>query len=111
MATASSRPSAIRAPPIGPTISILRRVDALRTLHYRACEWVLTDREVSFVKEAPMKVRRVAAVLMLALAGSTAAFAQGGTPQQQPQQPPPPAKPEEQEKPPVYEEQVVVTAS
>ncbi|MGH9200258.1 MAG: TonB-dependent receptor plug domain-containing protein, partial [Vicinamibacterales bacterium] len=54
-----------------------------------------------------MTVRRLAAILMLALAGSTAAFAQGGTPQQQ--QPPPPKPPEEQ--PPIYEEQIVVTAS
>jgi iron complex outermembrane receptor protein len=51
-----------------------------------------------------MKARRLAVLFALALAGSTAAFAQGGSPP--PQQPPP--KPEE---PPVYEEQVVVTAS
>jgi outer membrane receptor protein involved in Fe transport len=54
-----------------------------------------------------MKARCLAALLMLAVTGSTAAFAQGGTPQQQP---PPPPKPEQQQ-PPIYEEQVVVTAS
>lgn len=54
-----------------------------------------------------MNARRLAAILTLALASSTAALAQGGNPQQQP---PPPPKPEEQQ-PPIYEEQVVVTAS
>ncbi len=48
-----------------------------------------------------MKARRLAVLFALALASSTAAFAQGGSQQ-------PPAKPEER---PVYEEQVVVTAS
>ena len=53
-----------------------------------------------------MNPRRLAVTMLLALAGTTAAFAQAGNPQQQP---PPPAKPEEQQ--PIYEEQVVVTAS
>ncbi len=51
-----------------------------------------------------MKACRLAILFALALAGSTAAVAQGGSPP--PQQPPP--KPED---PPVYEERVVVTAS
>jgi outer membrane receptor protein involved in Fe transport len=55
-----------------------------------------------------MDVRRLAVTVMLALASTTAAFAQAGNPQQQP---PPPAKPEEQQPPPIYEEQIVVTAS
>jgi outer membrane receptor protein involved in Fe transport len=50
-----------------------------------------------------MTARRLAVCLMLAMASSTAAFAQTPTPPAQP-----PAKPEEQ---PIYEEQVVVTAS
>jgi outer membrane receptor protein involved in Fe transport len=50
-----------------------------------------------------MTARRLAVCLTLALAGSTAVFAQTPTPPQQP-----PAKPEEA---PIYEEQVVVTAS
>lgn len=50
-----------------------------------------------------MTARRLAVCLTLALAGSTAVFAQIPTPPQQP-----PAKPEET---PIYEEQVVVTAS
>ncbi len=51
---------------------------------------------------------RLAASVLLALACTTAAFAQGGNPQQP--TPPPQPKPEEEQKP-IYEEQVVVTAS
>ncbi len=51
----------------------------------------------------PRTPHRLAVCLTLALAGSTAAFAQAPTPPQQP-----PAKPDA---PPIYEEQVVVTAS
>ncbi len=50
-----------------------------------------------------MTARRLAVCLTLALATSSAAFAQAPAPPQQP-----PAKPDE---PPIYEEQVVVTAS
>ncbi len=50
-----------------------------------------------------MTALRLAVCLTLALASSTAAFAQAPTPPQ-----PPPAKPDQ---PPIYEEQVVVTAS
>ena len=57
----------------------------------------------SYLIGGSMSARRLAVCLTLALASSTAVFAQAPTPPAQP-----PAKPDE---PPIYEEQVVVTAS